>query len=105
MKYEYNWDMRSIFNDLAYMLAENEKTKELEKAGRISHLDAERELKNCESSILSSFAALDGLKVPFWVQNAVIAYIGADWRNWYRRDLSTWLSERNITYKSVYGAT
>ena len=53
------------------------------------------ELPKVDDTIRSLFEELDSLGVPFWVQNAVIAF-SAEWRNTRQYYLDAAMKARNI---------
>lgn len=54
------------------------------------------EYNTAHQNVLCSFATLDRLGVPFWVQNSVVAF-AENWRQYKNNYIDTWLlKNRNI---------
>lgn len=54
---------------------------------------ADPETETSRKSIEFSFSRLDALRVPFFLQNAALAF-GEDWRRQLQTDLFSWLASR-----------
>ena len=54
---------------------------------------ADPEAETSRKSIEFSFSRLDALRVPFFLQNAALAF-GEDWRRQLQTDLFSWLASR-----------
>jgi len=91
MEFYYTSEQYNALSGLAYRIADN--AYMIERYGRDG---ASIELEENKKTISGLFDTLDRLTVPFWVQNAVIAF-AEDWRRWKSRGLREWLEQnRNI---------
>lgn len=88
LAYELNKKQFAALEGLAYWIANKYYITE-----RFGYDDPE--IKVCHDTILSLFDELDALKVPFWVQNSVIA-IGENWRKYKSNYFDFLLKEKNI---------
>ena len=76
LTFEYNQEQKNALEGLAYRIADN--SYMIERYGRE---DAAPELQQNHKTISGLFDKLDALKVPFWVQNAVIFW-AENWRRY-----------------------
>lgn len=91
MTFSYTREQYQAMEGLAYRIADN--AYMIERYGRDG---AAVELEQNRKTIGGLFATLDALAVPFWVQNAVIAFAD-DWRRWKSQGMAAWLEQnRNI---------
>lgn len=96
LKFEATRKQWSWLEGLAFWIADNAYCRE-----RLSKEEYEREeFSRHDDSIRACFDQLDKLNVPFWVQNATIAW-AEDWRREATEYMETGLARRNITYKGV----
>lgn len=90
LKFKVNHEQKNALEGLAYWIADSAHMRE-------RYGDNEPELQICADTLENSiFPRLDALQVPFWVQNAVIAY-AQDWRRY--TDCYFWpeMAKINIT--------
>lgn len=80
----------NALSGLAYRIADN--AYMIERYGADGSA-IEREQNH--ATICGLFADLDAMRVPFWVQNSVIAF-AEDWRRYKETSLASWLENRNI---------
>lgn len=84
-----NREQRNALEGLAYHVADVNYIIERYGAG-------DPEYNTAHQNVLCSFATLDRLGVPFWVQNSVVAF-AENWRRYKSEYMSSWLlKHRNI---------
>ena len=85
LAYTLNREQLNTLEGLAHWHADKQYL--LERYGRE---EARHEIEQAHQSIISLFASLDRLGVPYWLQNVVLAF-SEDWRRYKARYLSSYL--------------
>lgn len=94
-QYKYNRDVYSALEGIAFRQADT--SYMLERYGADG---AAVELEENRKTVSGLFDYLDALAVPFWVQNAALAF-GRDWRRYKSGSLSEWLAARGISPTAI----
>lgn len=94
-QYKYNRDVYSALEGIAFRQADT--SYMLERYGADG---AAVELEENRKTVSGLFDYLDALAVPFWVQNAALAF-GRDWRRYKSGSLSAWLADRGISPSAI----
>lgn len=91
MQYRYNREVYNALDGIAYRAADNNYMIE-----RYGADGAAVEIAENDKTVSGLFDYLDALNVPYWVQNAALAF-GRDWRRYKSGSLSAWLADRGIS--------
>lgn len=91
LHFEYTQEQQDALEGLAYRIADNNYM--IERYGRE---DAAHELRQNHNTIIGLFDKLDNLKVPFWVQNTVIAW-AENWRRYKTEYFTGAMQTKGIT--------
>lgn len=83
-----SFSVKSEIESLSYWMIQNSFNSELKSRDEI-------ETARIHKTMDEIFNQLDRLRVPFWVQNAVLSY-GRNWRFAYTTDLYTFLADKGI---------
>lgn len=95
MKYTYTKEVYNHLDGIAYRAADNNYM--VEKYGADG---AAVEIAENKQTVSGLFNALDAMGVPFWVQNAALAF-GSNWRRYRSASLAAWLQDRGITLQTI----
>lgn len=89
LEFRANLEQKRALEGLAYWVADENYIRE-----RFGNDDPE--IKKCHDTICKCiFPECDNLKIPFWVQNAVVS-IGENWRRYKENYFITLCAEKNI---------